>query len=141
MLRELLEESFCLPSTNCHLARVLLMTDRETEAREQINLALAIREQAPGYVAARILFFQYVFAIFDGAETASIMEQIRAALCVSGVHLDWTILPMLDRLRPRLGETNYQFLKALAEALSDSRAMPRLEEFPEWHNAAVLTAQ
>jgi hypothetical protein len=48
---------------------------------------------------------------------------------------------MLDRLRPRLGETNYQFLEALAEALSDSRAMPRLEEFPEWRNAAVLTAQ
>jgi hypothetical protein len=38
---------------------------------------------------------------------------------------------MLDHLRPRLGEVNYEFLKALANALSDSSAMPRLDGFPQ----------
>ena len=42
---------------------------------------------------------------------------------------------MLDHLGPRLGETNYQFLKALADAISDANAMPRLDEFPQWRNA------
>ncbi len=32
--------------------------------------------------------------------------------------------------RERLGETNYQFLKTLAEALSDTNSMPHLDEFP-----------
>jgi len=37
---------------------------------------------------------------------------------------------VLDHLRSRLGETNYQFLKALAEALSDAKSIPHLDEFP-----------
>jgi hypothetical protein len=39
---------------------------------------------------------------------------------------------MLDHLRPRLGETNYEFLKVLADALSDESAMPSLRGFPQW---------
>ncbi len=44
---------------------------------------------------------------------------------------------MLNRLRSRLGEANYQFLQALAEALSEANAMPRLDEFAQWHLAAA----
>jgi hypothetical protein len=128
-----------VPSSLCHLARVLLMTGREAEAREQIAAAWVIHEDAPTYVVARMIFFQLVFAMLDGAELngaeiAAIVARIRAALSEPAAHLDWTILPMLDHLRPRLGEANYQFLRALAEALPD------LDEFPLWRNAAPVMA-
>lgn len=139
LLRGLIEERFILPSTHCHMARVLLMTDREPEAREQIGMAWAIREEADAYVVPRILFFQCVFAMFDGAEIVGIIGQIKAALCDPGATLDWTILPMLDHLREgsRLSAADYEFLKALAEVLSGSEAMERLEEFPQWHSVAT----
>ena len=140
LLRGLLAEGFMLPSTHCHMARVLLMTDREAEARRNIARAWAIREQADEYVVPRILFFQCVFAIFEGVAITAIVGQIREALHGEDAHLDWTIRPMLDRLRPRLGDANYEFLKALADALSDSRAMRRLDGFPQWVSAVAAAA-
>jgi hypothetical protein len=137
LLIGLLAEEFMLPSTRCHMARVLLMTNREAEAREQIRQAWAIRADASNYVVPRILFFQCIFAIFDRAEITPIVRQIREALSASSAHLDWTIRPMIDPLRQRLGEANYLFLKALSEALSDERALPGLEEFVEWRCAAT----
>lgn len=135
LLRGLLAERFALPSTNCHMARVLLMTDRESEAREQINQAWAIRGQADAYVVPRILFFRCIFAIFDNAEMSSVVDQIRSALRESLSRSDWTILPMLNHLRSRLGDPNYEFLKALAAVLSGSDAESILEEYPQWRNA------
>ena len=140
LLRGLLQEKFAVPSTHCHLARVLLVTDRESEARQEIKQAWATREEAPAYVVPRILFFQCVFTMLDAADTTTIVRQIKAALGAPDAHLEWTIQPMLDHLRSRLGETNYQFLKALAEALSDAKAMPHLDEFPLWRNAAATTS-
>jgi proteasome accessory factor A len=148
IIRGLLAERFMVPSSLCHLARVLLMTGREAEAREKIAAAWDIHRDAPSYVVARMIFFQLVFAMLDGAamngaEISAIVARIRAALSAPAAHLDWTILPMLDHLRPRLGETNYPFLKALADALSDSSALPELDEFPQWRNTApafTLTA-
>jgi hypothetical protein len=137
LLRGLLQESFEVPSTHCHLARVLMMMDREGEAREQITQALAAREQADAYVVPRILFFQCVFAMFDGASLTTIVGQIKAALGAPGGQMDWTIQPMLAHLRARFAETNYQFLKALAEALSDTEAEPRLNAFPQWRDATT----
>lgn len=132
LLRGLLQERFAVPSTNCHLARVLLMTDREEEARQQVSLAWHIREEAPTYVLTRILFFQCLFAMLDRIDIADIVGQIKAALRAYDAHLDWTIQPMLDHLRPRLDQANYRFLQALAGALSDVEAMPQLDESPQW---------
>jgi hypothetical protein len=89
-----------------------------------------------------MIFFQLAFAMLDGAELngaeiAAIVARIRAALFEPAAHLDWTILPMLDHLRARLGEANYTFLKALAEALSDASALTGLDDIPLWRNAAL----
>jgi len=54
--------------------------------------------------------------------------------------LEWTIQPLLDHLRSRLDETNYQFLKALAEALNDAEAMPHLDEYPLWRDAPAAVS-
>jgi proteasome accessory factor A len=140
LLRVLLAERFCLPSTHCHLARVLLMTDREAEAREQIGMGWAIHRNAPTYVVGRMLFFQIIFALFDGADISALVEQIKAVLQMPGADLDWTIRPMLDHLRPRFSEADFLFLEALAAALSNIRTLPQLEPFPQWAGTAVPAA-
>lgn len=104
------------------------------------NPAWPTREEAPAYVVLRILFFQCACAFLDAADTATVVGQIKVALRAPDAHLEWTIQPMLDHLRSRLSETNYQFLKALAEALNDPKAMPRLEEYPLWRNATAATS-
>ncbi len=139
ILLGLLQEDFELPSTLCHLARALMMMDREGEARERITQAQAILAQADAYMVPRILFFHCLFTMFDGAGITHIVRDIQLALGVPGADHDWTILPMLDHLRPRLGETNYQFLKALGEALSDAAALPRLSAFAQWRDAEAAS--
>jgi hypothetical protein len=113
------------------------MTDREAEARQEINQAWAAREEAPAYAMPRILYYQCVFTVLDAADTTTIVGQIKAALRAPDAHLDWTVQPMLDHLRSRLGEANYQFLKALAEALSGVSGLPDPDGFPPWRNAAA----
>ncbi len=135
LLRGLLEECFMLPSTRCHMARVLVMTDREPEARDQINQAWSIRDHADTYVVPRMLFFQLVFALLDETDTAGVIGLMRTALRGFGATLDWAIVPMLDHLRPRIGEENYEFLKVLAKVLSGSEQVLELEEFPQWRIA------
>jgi hypothetical protein len=141
LLRVLLEERFCLPSTNCHMARVLLMTNREAEAREQISCGWAIHRNAPTYVVGRMLFFRIIFALFDGADISDLVEQLKAILQQPGADLDWTIRPMLEHLRPRFSEVDFRFLEALAATLSNIRNLPLLEPLPQWAGTAVLASR
>jgi proteasome accessory factor A len=132
LLRPLIEEGFEVPSTRCHLARSLIMMNRDAQARMQIDMAWAERDVAQDYVLLRLLFFKVVFAMLDGASFAGAIRQLRAGVSEPGHHSDWTIQPMLDHLRPRLGDENFAFLSALGKALSSGAAGVRLDEFPEW---------
>lgn len=136
LLRGLLRERFETPSTHCHLSRVLIMMDREPEARTHTEQAWAARSSGPAYMVPRILFLKCLFAIFDGTPIVALLGELGAALNSSSPHETWTILPVLDKVRVRLGESNYEFLKALAEALSDASGMPRLEGFAQWRERA-----
>jgi len=140
LLRGLLQEAFEVANSHCHLARALMMMNREGEARDEINQAWAAREQAATYTVARILFFQCLFAMLDGVAIDPIVGQIRDALERGGAHMDWTILPMLNHMRSRLGEANYQFLKALAGALCEESGLLRLDEFAQWRGEANATS-
>ena len=132
LLRGLVEERYEVASNRCHLARVLILMDRDEEARLEVNLALDDLEGAYSYVLPRILFFQWTFAILDGADDTSVAQLMRDALRDPAASSEWTIQPMLDYLRPRLGESNFKFLEALAKALSYSVAAANLEGFSQW---------
>lgn len=139
LLRGCVAEEFELPSTFCHLTRVLLMMNRDGEAREETNHAWEHREHAPPYVVARTLFLQCLFAMLDGAEFSAVVGQIKSVLRRSAAQSEWTVRPMLDHLQARLGEPNYSFLRALADALSNPSAAPRLNDFPQWVDAPAVT--
>ena len=136
-LRELLQGRFELPSTHCHLVRVLLMMDMQDEARLELNLAWETREEGPTYVLTRVLFLQCLFAMLNHVEIAGIVRQIREAFELPDAHLDWTIRPLIDHMRGHLSDADCQFLEALADAVSDRGSMPDLDEFPQWQEAVV----
>jgi len=140
LLRGLALEGFEMPSTHCHLARVFVLTNRGEEAREQVRLAWAIRQQADPPILARILFLQCVFAMLDGNAFTEFVEQLKEVLSGGRAHLDWRIQPVVMRVRTRVGEPNYQFLKALAAALCDASDLAGLERYPQWRDAAVPEA-
>jgi hypothetical protein len=113
--------------------------DREEEARREVHLATENIENAYAYVLPRILFFEWVFAVLDGIDSAAVGRRMREALLEPGANMEWTIEPMLDYLRPRLGESNFNFFMALAKALSYSDAAASLDEFPQWSGQAVTS--
>jgi hypothetical protein len=138
LLRGVLSEQYEVPSTHTHLARVLIMLNREDEAREQVALAWAARNQGPAYVTARTLFFQCLFDLFDGNAITGLVAQIKQVLSTGDAHMEWSIQPMLDHVRPRLSRVDWRLINALARALSSSSNLPRLARLPEWRNAAAL---
>jgi pup-ligase protein len=140
LLRACLAEGFERASNHSHLARTLMMMDREAEARVEIELAWAACADAYDYVPLRVLFFRCLFAMLDSADFSGLIGQIKGLLNNSGPHCSWTILPMLDHLRSRLGRRNYQFLKALAAALSESGGLPALERFSQWREAGLQSS-
>jgi proteasome accessory factor A len=137
LLRPLVEEGFEVASNRCHLARSLMLMDREGEARAEIEGALHSLGGASDYVLPRVLFFKWMFAILDGGRTAAIARRMKAALRNPCASSSWTIQPMIDYMRARLGDENFNFLTALAAALSGERNLERLEEFVQWRGRAV----
>jgi hypothetical protein len=137
LLRGLVQEGYEVASNQCHLARVLILMDRREEAREEVRLAMDNLVNAYPYVLPRVIYFQWVFAMLDGTDSTDLARQMRAALQEPGADMEWTIQPMLDFLRPRVGESNFRFLKALARALSFSNATANLDEFAQWRSETV----
>jgi len=132
LLRGLVQERYEVASNQCHLARVLVLMDRDEEARREVQQASENLANAYTYVLPRVLYFQWLFSILDGIENATVAGQMRAALLEPGSNMEWTIQPMLDYLRPRLGESHFKFFKALAKALSYSDTAAELDQFPQW---------
>ena len=107
VLRGLLEEGFEIPSTHCHLARVLLLMDRAAEARQHVALAWNQISDAPPSIVPRIVFFQLLFALQDGSRTeagddeqgpARQIGRLKTALQSENSHAEWNIQAMLDHL-------------------------------------------
>ncbi len=137
LLRECAAAGFELPSTHCHLARALIMMGREREAREEIEAARRTHTGELDYAGPRILFFDCIFAMLDGSDAAPIIAQIKNELIRTRAHMDWTIGPVLDHLRRRLGAPNYRLLQALANALSWHDGLQRMNRFRQWQQAVI----
>jgi hypothetical protein len=132
LIRGLLAERFEVASNHCHLARIMILVDRFEEARQQIAYARSEVNDSPTYVLPRILFLELIFAMLDGGDCCDISARIGATLSTSGAQLEWIVQPVLDHLRSDLGERRYEFLRAIAAALSGEIAIPESEDASLW---------
>jgi tetratricopeptide (TPR) repeat protein len=147
ILRFLLEKQFEVSSTHCHLARALILMNRESDAREEIVRAWERRDGAHPYVLLRILFFQLLFALLDegdninlkqGSEITRCITKIQTALQNENGHIDWEMHTVLNYFKPRLTTDAHTFLTALVSALSDRQHLPELENFTDWWKSNAM---
>jgi hypothetical protein len=140
LLRSLIVNRFEIPSTHCHLGRIMLIQDNVAEALMETSAALEHRAEASPYVIPRILWLQLALlytwpAKAPGMDSAPvILGRLKTVLAREGAHAEWTMDPVLAHLQPRLPAERYQLLAALIAALSDATKVPALEQFPAWRD-------
>ncbi len=141
LLRGCVAEGFEVASCRCHLARVMMMMNRELEARAEIELAWTVCEGACPHVVPRILFFQCLFAMLDREDFSASIRSMKDVLRGGYAHMSWTIRPLLDHLHARLGAENFSFLKALGGFLSDASQRHPVEAFSQWSGEEAESAR
>ena len=135
LLRQVLSRNFEVPGTHCHLARVLVLADRDREARVEVAAAWESRADGPPYTVQRVVYFQLLFALLEGEDPAPLLKLLRAELARPEAFMEWEIERMLEHLRPRLPPHAFELLHTIAEVINDRAAMPKLAAFPEWFRA------
>jgi len=121
-----------VPSTYCHLIRILLLANREEEAHISLNQALAHIDDAKDYVICRLLWFQILFAILESSSLNSYITKIKIALQNEMSCSEWTMKPLLDQIKPKITESQHAFLSALIDGLSAKENLEKMNDFPEW---------
>lgn len=137
LLRTCVAEGYELGSNRCHLARVLMLMNREEEARIEVELAWESRTGAASYVAPRILFFRLLFGMLDGSDLTDTIRELKSHLHHGRASSNWTIQPVLEHIGPRLSEDDYELLKSIASALSESGRAPDLDEHERWRKVGI----
>jgi tetratricopeptide (TPR) repeat protein len=132
--RRLIEKQFELASSYCHLARVYLMTDRESEARIVVEEASNLLKESPAYVQGRIYFLKTLLQMLAGEEWQSGLKEIKTVLADCNAYMDWTIQPVLDHLQPRLEPDLYGLMTKIVSAICDHAKLPELESLEIWKN-------
>jgi len=130
--RALIGRDFELGSTYCHLARICLMTDRASDARTAVEQAWNVREQSVEYVRCRIHFFQTLLQMLVGDDWKPGLSILKRALAQSGAFNIWTIRPLLDHLKDRLGLEAYELMTAIAAVINRESKIDSLDSNLLW---------
>jgi len=135
--RRLIEKQFELASSYCHLARVYLMTDRESEARTAAEQASNLLKESPAYAQGRIYFLKTLLQMLAGEDWLPGLKEIKTVLADSNACLDWTLQPVLENLKPKLKPEAYELMTRLLAAICDETKMPELESLEIWKQIIV----
>jgi tetratricopeptide (TPR) repeat protein len=120
VLRLMADHKLELPGTLVHLARVLLLQDREAEAREVIAQAVPMRKEGnQPYAEQRVLFLQFLVALTTGEPAGDHLEALVSYLESSEIFMFWDTSSLLDHIGPRLSESDRQTLATLSLAIND----------------------
>jgi tetratricopeptide (TPR) repeat protein len=130
--RRILELDFEPASNRCHLARVFLMTGREVEARQFVEEAEKSQRDAADYVSGRIQFLRVLLHTLAQEEWRGELAKLKPLVEDAGTHLEWTMQPVLDHLRPRLGNEMHTLLRLILDVLSDTVKVEKLDADPTW---------
>jgi tetratricopeptide (TPR) repeat protein len=130
--RRLAEKRFESGSTHCHLARLFLMTDRDAKARQEVDHAWEVRHESPAYVILRTHYLRTLLLMLAGEDWKSSLLEVKASLASPDAHMDWSFQPVLDHLKPRLGQELFDLMTAVVTAVNQRTKLPDLESNPLW---------
>jgi tetratricopeptide (TPR) repeat protein len=129
--RHLIARDFEPGGTRCHLARVLIAAGREREAAALARQAWDYRDREPLYIRARMLYLQALLAALAGENPQAPLSALKEFTARPAVRMDWTMVPVLERVAPRLSAELRELFSALLATLS-SGGLPQLEALPAW---------
>jgi tetratricopeptide (TPR) repeat protein len=132
LLRFVLERHFEVASAHCHLARVLLLMDRDKEARSEAEEAWANRADWQPYIGQRVYFLQALFGLLDGITPTEALQNLKTELLRPDSTMEWDLRSLLDHLRPRFTPEGNELIEALSAAINDRAAIEHLETLPAW---------
>jgi hypothetical protein len=132
LYRRVLEKGFEVPDTHVHLARAYLMTDRDSEARREVELGEQHKAQGKPYLAQRIRYFQALLGLLEGEVPTAALKELKKELARPDALMEWDLKAVLERSRPRLSAEAYDLLVAIAAAINDRAAVERLNQLPMW---------
>jgi tetratricopeptide (TPR) repeat protein len=132
LLRRALKADFQVPGNLCHLARILVVTDREEEARKAIAEAWQRRSLAPPYIVPRIIWFQLLFALLHHEDCGPAIGRLKSALEPDTAYSVWAMNPVLDYLKPLLLSETHSLLSKLVAAVSNPALLAELNSFELW---------
>ena len=119
-------------NSRCHLARVLVATGQDAEAREQAQCAWGFRAGAEPYVVGRIIYLQALMTVLAGENPTVYLSELKTLLMNGSAHNDWTMAPVLRAVEGRLRPEANRLFAALVGALGSRSRMAQLEALPEW---------
>jgi hypothetical protein len=93
-LVRVLNEKFEISGTNCHLARVCIVTDRFSSAQAHIEQAWLHRTEAKNYVIARILWIKIALEFLDSSSNQNFIRQLKAVLQKEDAIMNWPMQPV-----------------------------------------------
>jgi tetratricopeptide (TPR) repeat protein len=134
LYRRILHAGFEVGETHVHLARVLMMIDRDQEARAEVDFALQYAGGAKPHFAQRVTYFQVLFGLLDGEVPTRALRVLKDELNRPEAIMEWDIKALLEHVRPRLTSDAYELLDAISAAINDRTAMDRLNLLPLWAN-------
>ena len=130
--RQLLKKRFETASIHCHLARIYLLTDREAEARQIVEDAWQLRDEAPLYVHGRILFLRMLLSMLSGEDWQPILLELKKILEKPYEQMEWTMQPAINHLKPRLGGQLRTLLLNIVAAMGNESMLGALTANPVW---------
>ena len=126
-------EGFELPGTLVHMVRIELMIGNIEQAETHVTMAWRLRNEAPPYVLARILWCKlclWMYNPINNEDYLFILGQLKTLLKKENATMKWDMEELLDHLITRLTDIDLALLTSLVDALSYTDA--KLDEFPLW---------
>jgi hypothetical protein len=110
------------------------MTSRETEARTAVDEAWCLMNESPSYAIARVQFLRTLMPMLEGLDWKPNLLELKTALSAPEVHMIWTMEPVLEHLKPRLGEEQHALLAAVLAAIGSRSKLKDLDANPIWRS-------
>jgi hypothetical protein len=107
-----------------------LLTDRHVDAHKYVSDAWAHRSEALSYVIPRILWFQIALALLENLDPLPQLSRLKTALQNDSAFMEWTMEPVLDKLKQNLSSDNHTLLSAIVAAMSNRAVSRRLSSLP-----------
>jgi hypothetical protein len=136
--RKMMVYKFELPGTFTHLARLEMSMWNRIQAEIYIINAWRIRDKAPMYVLARILYFVIFLNILRSEKIEIWLGCLKSVINQRDSKMDWEMDCLLNQYEKEVLPQHICLLRGLLEVVSGKDDDIKLNEFEIWRDASPI---